>query len=77
MFIKQRYMLEGLRVTVMNGNFDKALRIFSKKVQSSGKLKEYKDRQQYEKPSVLKKQSKAAAKRREQKRISEDLARKK
>jgi len=76
MYTKQRFMLEGLRITVLNGNVEKALRIFSKKVQTSGKLKEYKERQQFEKPSIKKKREKSAAKRREQKRVADGMCKK-
>lgn len=42
---------EGLKVTVYDGNLEKAMRIFKKKVQKAGILKELKMRSQYEKPS--------------------------
>ena len=42
---------DGLCVTVRNGDVEKALRIFKKKVQRSGLLKELRDRREYRKPS--------------------------
>lgn len=65
--------VEGLSVEVRHGNFEKALRIFSKKVQSSGKLKEVRDREHYEKPSGLRKHAKMTAKRREEKRLHDEV----
>lgn len=54
-------IIAGLRVEVRDGNVEKALRIFSKKVQNSGILKEYKERQEFVKPSVKKRRAKKAA----------------
>lgn len=55
-------------VTVYEGNFDKALRKFKKKVSNSGILEEVKDRQHYEKPSTIRKRKLAAAKARQKKK---------
>lgn len=66
-------IIEGLRVQVVNGQFDKALRIFSKKVQTNGKLKEVRDRMHYEKPCAKRKMAKLSAKRREANRIKDDI----
>ena len=41
----------GLKVECGDMPFEKALRIFRKKVDDSGLLKEVKERQQYEKPA--------------------------
>ena len=54
----------GLYVEVRNGDITGALRRFKKKVQESGILQEYKDRQEYIKPSERRKREKAAARRR-------------
>jgi small subunit ribosomal protein S21 len=64
--------IEGLKVEVRYGNFEKALKIFSKKVQNSGRLNEYRERQEYEKPSVTRKRKKDAAVRRESRRIQDE-----
>lgn len=62
----------GLTVVVEYGKFEKALRTFKKKVEESGLLKEVKDRQQYVKPSIKRKLAKSAAKKRWQKKLSQD-----
>lgn len=48
-------------VTVRNGNVDKALSIFNKKVRSSGILNQYRKNQEFEKPSVTKRMKKKEA----------------
>ena len=50
----------GLTVEVRNGDFNGALRRFKKKVQEAGILQELRDRQQYTKPSEVRKKAKAA-----------------
>ena len=57
-------MIGGLRVEVRNGDFNKALRIFKKKVQEAGIIQEVRDRQQYVKPSEVRKKAKAAGRKR-------------
>lgn len=54
----------GLTVEVKNGDFNKALRIFKKKVQEAGIIQEVRDRQQYVKPSEVRKKAKAAGRKR-------------
>lgn len=51
---------DGLTVEVRNGDFNKALRIFKKKVQQDGIIQEVRDRQHYVKPSEKRKKAKAA-----------------
>mgnify|MGYP001225812564 CR=1 FL=1 len=48
---KERPRDGGLEVTVRNGDLEKALKIFKRKVQKSGLLKELKQKSFYEKPS--------------------------
>ena len=48
--------------------FTKAMKIFSKKVQDSRLLRELREREYYEKPSIIRKRKKAIAVKREQKR---------
>jgi len=55
---------KGLCIEVRNGDVNKALRIFKKKVQEEGILQEYKERQHYEKPSAKRKKAKAAGRKR-------------
>jgi small subunit ribosomal protein S21 len=59
--------MSGRKVLVQDGNFDKALRKFKKKITDSGLLQEVRDRQQYVKPTVQRKLAKSQAKRRWQK----------
>ncbi len=63
----------GLYVEVRNGDIAGALRKFKKKVQESGVLQDYKDRQEYVKPSEKRKRAKAAAVRRHQRTMSKRL----
>ena len=49
--------------------FEKALRIFRKKVDDSGLLKEVKERQEYVKPAEERKLAKSRAKKRWQKKL--------
>jgi len=63
--------LNGKKVFVKDGNVEKALRKFKKKVQESGLLIELKDRETYTKPSVKRKLAKELAKRRWKKQIAQ------
>jgi small subunit ribosomal protein S21 len=54
----------GKRVEVRDGNVEKALRKFKKKIQDSGLLFELKEREQYIKPTTQRKLKAAAAKKR-------------
>ena len=54
----------GKRVEVRDGNVEKALRKFKKKIQESGLLFELKEREQYIKPTTQRKLKSAAAKKR-------------
>jgi small subunit ribosomal protein S21 len=59
--------MSGRKVLVQDGNFDRALRKFKKKITDSGLLQEVRDRQQYVKPTIQRKLAKSQAKRRWQK----------
>lgn len=48
-------------VTVTDGNLEKALRKFKRKVAESGHLLEYKERQEFKSPSEIKKERKKKA----------------
>lgn len=65
---------EGLKVTVRDGQFEKALRQFKRKVDQSGILRELKEREHYVKPTTKRKLAKAAARKRwlKQQRILEE-----
>jgi small subunit ribosomal protein S21 len=56
-------------VTVKDGNVEKALRKFKKKIQEQGLLVELKERETYEKPTTRRKRKKSAAKNRWQKQL--------
>jgi small subunit ribosomal protein S21 len=54
----------GKRIEVRDGNVEKALRKFKKKIQESGLLFELKEREQYIKPTTQRKLKASAAKQR-------------
>jgi len=54
----------GLTVTVEDGKFEKAMRLFKKKVDDSGIIKEYRDRMEYVKPTTKRKMARNAARKR-------------
>ena len=56
--------MTGKKVIVHDGNVEKALRKFKKKVQDSGILQEVRQRQEYVKPTIKRKIAKNLAKRR-------------
>lgn len=60
----------GKTVLVKDGNVEKALRKFKKKVQDSGLLQELRDRETYEKPTTRRKRKKSAAKNRWRKQLA-------
>jgi len=59
----------GNSVLVTDGNVEKALRKFKKKVQESGLLEELRSRETYEKPTTERKRKKGAAKARWRKQL--------
>ena len=59
----------GNSVLVNDGNVEKALRKFKKKVQESGLLDELRSRETYEKPTTERKRKKGAAKARWRKQL--------
>jgi small subunit ribosomal protein S21 len=62
--------LYGRTVLVKDGNVDKALRKFKKKIQEDGLLNNLRDREFYEKPTTSRKRKKSAAKNRLKKQIA-------
>lgn len=54
--------LYGRTVMVQDGNVEKALRKFKKKIQNSGVLLELRERETYQKPTTRRKMKKGAAK---------------
>lgn len=63
--------LNGRKVIVKDGNVEKALRKFKKKVSESGLLLELQQRETYTKPSVKNKIARAMAKKRWQKQLAQ------
>jgi ribosomal protein S21 len=59
--------IKGRRVIVQDGNFEKALRKFKKKISDMDFLQEVRDRQEFVKPTVKRKLAKGQAQRRWQK----------
>jgi len=62
--------LPGTKVEVRNNDITKALRKFKRKVQEDGILQTYRERQYYEKPSIVRKKAKAAARARWLKKLA-------
>lgn len=60
------------RVHSKNMPFERALRLFRKKVQNAGIIQEVRKREYYEKPTAKRKRKKAAAVKRQQKRTAEE-----
>lgn len=59
-----------MKVIVSEGKFEKAIRLFKKKVEDSGILKDVMKKEFYLKPSIDRKLKKAAAKKRWQKLVA-------
>lgn len=65
------------RILVQDGNYEKALRKLKKKLTESGLLQEVRDRQQFTKPTVKRKEAKSQAVRRWKKHLrDQDLPKK-
>jgi small subunit ribosomal protein S21 len=62
--------LYGRSVIVKDGNVEKALRKFKKKIADSGLLNELRERTTYEKPTTKRKRQKASARNRWRKQVS-------
>lgn len=60
-----------MKVDVQNDRLDKALKIFKKKIEDSGILKEVRDRSEYIKPSEDRKLKKNAARKRWLKKLDQ------
>jgi len=53
--------VSGIKVEVRDGNLEKALRLFKKKIKDSRILLELRDRQEFTKPSLIKRRNKNKA----------------
>lgn len=62
--------LPGSKVEVRNNDITKAMRKFKRKVQEDGILQQYRERQYFEKPSLVRKKAKAAARARWLKKLA-------
>ena len=69
--------MTGKKVIVHDGQVEKALRKFKKKVADSGLLQEVRDRQEFVKPTIKRKLAKSQAKRRWKKKLQEQVLPKK
>jgi len=69
--------LRGRSVLVTDGNVDKALRKFKKKIQTSGILDDVRNREFYTKPTTARKLKASAAKNRWKKKLNEQALPKK
>ena len=69
--------LRGRSVLVTDGNVDKALRKFKKKIQTAGILDDIRAREFYEKPTTERKRKKSAAANRWLKKLAEQALPKK
>ena len=65
---KKQGPIMGSKVIVQNDNVEKAIRLFKKKIQDSGKLIELREKEFYEKPSVTRRKTKNQQTRRAQRR---------
>ena len=75
--MQERIKLYGSSVIVQNDNWEKALRLFKKKITDSGKLIELKEKEFYEKPSVTRRKTKnQQARRAQRKREADSLPKK-
>jgi len=63
--------LRGNSVLVTDGNIEKALRKFKKKVQTSGLLNELRERECYVKPTTARKLKRSAARNRWRKQLAD------
>jgi small subunit ribosomal protein S21 len=63
--------LHGRSVLVTDGNVDKALRKFKKKIQTDGLLNDLKEQEFYTKPTTTRKLKASAAKQRWRKKLAE------
>jgi small subunit ribosomal protein S21 len=67
---KKTYGNFGLKVIVGDLPFEKAMRLFKKKVENVGLLKELRDKEFYEKPTTVRKMKRNAARKRWLKKLA-------
>jgi len=71
-FKNENHHVNGLKVEVKYDNVEQALRKLRKKVDDDGRIKEYRERQEFQKPSVKKKIEKKRAVKRHEKKLRDD-----
>jgi small subunit ribosomal protein S21 len=71
-FKNENHRVNGLKVEVKHDNVERALKKLRKKVDDDGRIKEYRDRQEFQKPSVKKKIEKKRAIKRHEKKLRDE-----
>ena len=69
--MKNKDQLRGMAVVVHDGNVEKALRKFKKRILESGKLQELREREFFEKPTTERKRKRNQAVRRWNKKLAD------
>ena len=69
---KPKKELQGLQVEVYNGNIEKAIRVFKKKVKESNIMLDLRNKSYYEKPSKLRREKRNLAKLRNQYKVEKE-----
>ena len=68
--MRNKRIIEGLRVEVVNDDINKALRKFKKKVNNDGLIQRVRDKESYQKPTTARRLAKKAGIKRWQKQQS-------
>ena len=71
-FKNEPHKIQGLKVEVKYDNVDRALKKLRKKVDEDGRIKEYGERQEFQKPSMKRKLDKKRAIKRYEKKLREE-----
>ena len=69
---RHKLKLHGRSVLVTDGNVERALRKFKKKIAESNLINDLRDREFYEKPTSIRKRKAAAAVKRHQKKLQRE-----
>ena len=76
-FSNDNRMVKGTSVNINDDNFEKAMRKFKKKVADSGLIQTLREKEYYEKPTIARKKSAAAARNRWLKKLRSEALPKK
>ena len=71
----EAHKINGLKVEVKYDNVDRALKKLRKKVDDDGRIKDYGERQEYQKPSMKRKLDKKRAVKRHEKKLRDEARR--